>query len=78
MLNRVIGRLRIEPAEDGAVRATGKFVCVEVRPGSRETIWSGKAMYTLAARPGGGIEMRRKEVRLVNSHTEIPTLSFLI
>jgi 3-phenylpropionate/cinnamic acid dioxygenase small subunit len=78
VLNRVIGRLRIEPAEDGAVRVTGKFVCVEVRPGQRETLWSGKVIYTLAERADGGIEMRRKEVRLVNSHTEIPTLSFLI
>lgn len=76
-LNRVLGRLRIEPAGGGAVTATAKFVCVEVRPG-RETVWSGKVIYTLAERAEGGIEMWRKEVRLVNSHTEIPTLSFLI
>ena len=77
-LSRVMGRPRLHPGDDGSVVAASNFVCVEVRP-DRETMWAGKSIYTLASRPDDtGLELWRKEVRLVNAAMEIPSLTFLI
>jgi p-cumate 2,3-dioxygenase beta subunit len=77
-VSRVMSRPRITPGDEGSVVATANFVCVEVRP-DRETVWAGKTLYTIAPRTGGdGLEIWRKEVRLVNAQYEIPALTFLI
>lgn len=77
-LSRVMGRPRLEPGDEGSVVATANFVCVEVRP-DRETVWAGKSIYVIAPRADAdGLELWRKEIRLVNARFEIPALTFLI
>ncbi|MCX2933741.1 hypothetical protein ORI20_26065 [Mycobacterium sp. CVI_P3] len=77
-LCRVMSRITTREGEDGSVVARSKFVCVESRPG-RDVLWAGTTLHTVAVRPaGGGLELWRKEVRLVNSQKEIPPLAFLI
>ncbi len=76
-LCRVMSRVKISDGDDGSVVASSKFVCVESRP-DREVLWAGTAIHTVAPRVEGGLELWRKEVRLVNSQKEIPPLSFLI
>lgn len=77
-LCRIMSRVTTREGEDGSVVATSKFVCVESRP-DREVLWAGKTIHTVApGAAGGGLELWRKEVRLVNSQKEIPPLAFLI
>jgi benzoate/toluate 1,2-dioxygenase subunit beta len=76
-LCRVMGRIKTRDGEDGSVVASSKFVCVESRP-DREVLWAGTAIHTVAPKSDGGLELWRKEVRLVNSQKEIPPLAFLI
>ncbi len=76
-LCRVMSRTKTREGEDGSVVASSKFVCVESRP-DREVLWAGTAIHTVAPRADGGLELWRKEVRLVNSQKEIPPLAFLI
>lgn len=76
-LCRVVSRITMREGEGGSVVASSKFVCVESRP-DREVLWAGKAIHTVAPRTNGGLELWRKEVRLVNAQKEIPALSFLV
>lgn len=76
VLCRVMGRPRLADS-DGTARTTATpFICSEVRP-ERQTTWSGTALHTIDL-AGGRPLIRRKEVRLVNAHHELPALTFLI
>ncbi len=76
-LCRVMSRTKTRAGDDGSVVASSNFVCVESRP-DRDVLWAGTAIHTVAPRADGGLELWRKEVRLVNSQKEIPPLAFLI
>lgn len=77
-LCRVISRITTRDGGDGSIVAKSKFVCVESRP-DREVLWAGTLLHTVAPREdGAGLELWRKEVRLVNAQREIPALAFLI
>jgi len=76
-LCRVMGRVKTRDGGDGSVVASSNFVCVEWRP-EREVLWAGTAIHTVAPRVDGGLELWRKEVRLVNAQAEISPLGFLI
>lgn len=76
-LCRVMSRIKMCDGESGSVVASSNFVCVESRP-DRDVLWAGTAIYTVAPRLDSGLELWRKEVRLVNAQKEIPPLAFLI
>jgi len=76
-MRRVVSNVEIEAPEGDELTVASNFVLVWARLGEQQ-VWAGRTIHRLRRRPGGGWQIVRKKVLLVNSDQEMPLLQFLI
>jgi 3-phenylpropionate/cinnamic acid dioxygenase small subunit len=74
---RVIGNVRVQPAEDGAVRAVCNFILYENRRND-ERVFAGRSEYVLVRDADGAWRIRQKRIELANGDRPLGILSILL
>lgn len=62
-------------SEEPQICTESSFIVVEVR--TEVVLWAGRSVHCISGQEGG-LRLRRKKVRLVNSDSVLPVLGFLI